>query len=266
MKISRCKNVVTILVLLFCGPAFAAEASTDAGKIQVNDETIPADEINLLLAERQASGAADKPALEKAVREQLIARELFAQQARKAKLDKTKAFATKLRMAKEEMLAREYQQQYVAQHPPAEADLRSAYAGIRQRAGDTAYHVRQIFVPTEDEAKAVIGRLEKGESFDTLATTLSKDDGSRARGGDLGWLTPLQLQPGVIPVVTALKKGEFTHAPVKGQNGWHVIRVDNTRPFAPPTYEQLLPQLQQELSRRMLQAHLLALRKRATVR
>ncbi|TRZ65438.1 MAG: hypothetical protein D4S02_08615 [Rhodocyclaceae bacterium] len=263
MNTSSVKHLLLALALAIPVTAFAIE---NAAAIQVNDETIPADEVNLLMATRPTADAKDRQALEQQVREQLIVRQLFAQEARKAKIDKTPSFATKLRMVKEDMLAREYQVQYVAQHPPAEADLRAAYAAIQQRAGNTEYHLRQIFVASEADAKAVIKRLDAGERFDTLATTLSKDENSRAKGGDLGWLSPLQLLPSVTGVVAALKKGEFTHAPVQERNGWHVVQVEDSRPYAPPTYEQLLPQLKRALSTRMLQARLAELRKQAKVR
>jgi peptidyl-prolyl cis-trans isomerase C len=239
--------------------------STAAGGIQVNDRSIPEQQLQLLLAARQAAGAPAGPALTNAVREQLIGRELFAQEARKAKLDNSPEFGTKARMAMEELLAAEYQSHYIAQHPVTEAQLQAAYATFKQRAGAIEYRLRQVFVPTEETAKQVVARLAGGERFDSLAASLSKDESSRERGGDLGWLKPFALQAHVIGAVTALKKGEFTRTPIKGPNGWHVILLEDTRPYTPPTFEQLAPQLKRELTHQALETHLAELRKKATV-
>lgn len=235
-----------------------------AADIKVNGKTIPDEEVRIALAERMASGVPESDALRNALREQLIARELFAQEARKAKLDKSTDTVARQRMAREEVLARQYQAQYLAQHAPTDAQVRAAYDGIKQRAGDREFHVRQIFVATEEEAKAALARLTAGEKFDALVKALSKDESSREKGGDLGWLSPLQLQPQVIGAIKGLQAGQVS-APVKGQNGWHVIRLDEARPFALPAFEQLAPQIHRDLTRRALEQHLAELRKAASI-
>lgn len=239
--------------------------STGVGVIQVNERSIPEQQLQLVVAARQAAGAPAGPALTNAVREQLIGRELFAQEARKAKLDNSPEFGTKARMAMEDLLAAEYQLYYIAQHPVTEAQTQAAYVAFKQRAGTVEYRLRQVFVPTEEAAKQVVARLGTGERFSSLAASLSKDESSRESGGDLGWLKLFALQAHVVAAVTALKKGEFTRTPIKGPNGWHVILVEDTRPYTPPTYEQLAPQLKRDLTRQAVEAHLAELRKKATV-
>src|SRR5580692_1151619 len=54
-------------------------------------------------------------------------------------------------------------------------------------------HARHILLPTEDEAKAALARIKKGEDFAKVATELSKDPGSE--GGDLGWFTKDKMVP-----------------------------------------------------------------------
>ena len=269
-KPSRAFLLATVLISLSLPTLSSGKSSkSKAGEseaIVVNDTLIPAEELELLLAERRAGGATITPELKNALREQLISRELFVQEARKARLDKSQEFVTKARMAREELLARLYQTQYIARYQPSEAEMKATYAAIKQRAGNTEYHLRQIFVPTEDEAKTAVTKLAAGDKFDVLATGLSKDGGTREKGGDLGWLTPLQLQPYVISAVTALKKGEFTRSPLKGRDGWHVILVEDTRAYSLPSYEQMAPQLKRDLSRRAIEAHLAELRKSAAVR
>ena len=50
----------------------------------------------------------------------------------------------------------------------------------------------------------------------------------------------------------ALKPGEITEAPVQTQFGWHVIKVEDRRAVQPPSFEQMQPQLAQEMTREIL--------------
>lgn len=220
-------------------------------------------ELDLLLAERKAAGQPDTPELRNALREVMINRDLLVSAARKANLDKSPAMQTRLRMAEKEILARQYEAAYAAQHAPTEAQLKTAYETVKQRAGNVEYHVRQIFVAKEDEAKALVARLGKGEPFADLARSQSQDTSTRANGGDLGWLTPLTLQSFVAGTVSRLKKGEYTTTPVKGANGWHVILVEDTRPFTLASFDKVEAELRRNLTRQILVAHLIELRKQA---
>lgn len=220
-------------------------------------------DFDLLLAERKAAGAEDTPALRNTLHELLAARNLLVAEARKANLDKLPAVQTRIRMAEKEILARQYEAAYAAQNPPTEAQLKAAYETVKQRAGETEYHVRQIYVAQEEEAKAIIAQLNGGETFADLAHRRSQDTATRNNGGNLGWLTPLSLQPFVVNTVTQLKKGTYTTTPVKGSNGWHILLLEDSRPFKLADYDKLLPELRRNLTRQIMVAHLNELRKQA---
>lgn len=231
----------------------------------VNGVAIPQVEARIILEERRASGATDSPALQNAVRNQLIGRELFAQQARKLGLDRDPAVQARIRMGNEEILARAYQQDYIARNPPTEEQLRKEYDSTKQRSGDKEFHLRQIVLATEDEAKGVIARLRSGESLQSLATQ-SRDESSRNRGGDLGWISPGNLLPQFAEAVQKLNKGQYTAQPVKSAAGWHVLLLEEQRPFTMPPYDaRMQAQIRQGLSRQALAAHLAELTKAAKI-
>jgi len=67
----------------------------------------------------------------------------------------------------------------------AEADIRARYdARAATYQTPEQVQVRVILVPTQAEARALLQRIESGESFRALATELSKHE-SRERGGDI---------------------------------------------------------------------------------
>jgi len=246
-------------------PAQSATAEQQKAFVTVNGVAIPEIEARIALSDRRAAGAADSPALRNAVRNQLLARELFAQQARKQGVEKNPVFLARARMAREELLARAYEQDYLAKQPVSDEQIRTEYESIKARSGDKEFHVRQIVLASEDEAKGVIARLRAGESFQSLSV-LSRDEGSRSRGGDQGWLTQAGLQPPFAEAVAKLGKGQYTPQPVKGPAGWHVLLVEDQRPFVMPAFdEKVQGQLRQSLARQTLAAHLADLSKSAKV-
>ena len=256
MHMKHTRGFVAVLLASLAVSAYAASSDN----IQIDKE------VKQVLSELPATDSVAGALRERSVREQIITRKLFAQEGRKAKLDKTDSFSIRERMTSEQLLAQDYQKYYIEQHPPSEADVRALYEELKGRAGQTAYHVRQIFVTSESEANLVIASLgiNKDEDiatkFAALAKAFSKDEATRNQGGDLGWLTPLQLQPQVVDTVTALKKGEFTRTPLKGSDGWHVILVEDLQPYTLDAFEKLKPQLQNQAARQKLLTHLSRLR------
>jgi peptidyl-prolyl cis-trans isomerase D len=104
---------------------------------------------------------------------------------------------------------------------------------------DEQIWARHILVTTEDEAKAVIERLNKGEDFGKIAAELSKDPGSGAKGGDLGWFGKGAMVAPFEKAAYALKVGEIS-APVQSDFGWHIIQLiaRQNRPLNASEYQQ----------------------------
>ena len=70
-------------------------------------------------------------------------------------------------------------------------------------------------------------RIVAGEDFAEIAK-VSSDDGSAAKGGDLGWLVPGDTVPEFERAMNALRDGEISQ-PVQSQFGWHLIQVTERR-------------------------------------
>ncbi len=85
----------------------------------------------------------------------------------------------------------------------------------------------------EDKAKAkvadVIRRAQAGEDFAKLATEVSEDPGSKANGGELGYVSKGEMVPQFEAALFALKKGELSPEPVRTQFGFHAIKALDIR-------------------------------------
>jgi peptidyl-prolyl cis-trans isomerase C len=130
--------------------------------------------------------------------------------------------------------------------------------------GDKEYKPRHVLVETENEAKAIIARLQNGTPFEEVAKE-SRDPGSRERGGDLGWSNPgMYVQP-FSEAMVKLEKGKYTSTPVKSDFGYHVIQLDDVRDVQAPPFEEVKAQLEQRLQQQKVERHVLELREKAKV-
>jgi len=98
-------------------------------------------------------------------------------------------------------------------------------------------HARHILIKTnelvsQDQARRRLEDLRerlvnKASDFAELARLYS-NDGSRDKGGDLGWIYPGDTVPEFEKVMNELKVGEISQ-PVQTQFGWHLIQVIERR-------------------------------------
>lgn len=245
-------------------PALAQNKEKDKAFATVNGQAIPQSVYEAFVAEQKAQGAPDSPELQGAIKEELVRREIIAQEARKKGFDKKPNIQGQIELARQAVLIRAYLSDYVQSHQPNEERLKAEYEGIKASLGSSEYKSRHILVETEDEAKAIIAKLDKGEKIADLAKQ-SKDPGSREKGGDLGWSSPNAYVKPFAEALGKLKKGEFTRTPVKSDFGYHVIQLEDSRPLNAPPYDQVKPQLQQRANQQVVEALVKELRAKAKV-
>jgi peptidyl-prolyl cis-trans isomerase C len=256
-----------LAALLLAGAILSTHAlAADKGNAfaTVNGQPISQNVYNAFMAEQKAQGAPDSPELKNAIKEELIRRELLSQEARKKGLDKNGEVQGQIELARQAVLIRAYLSDYVKANPISEDRLKKDYEAIKSSLGTTEYKTRHILVESEDEAKGIIAKLDKGDKFSELAKA-SKDPGSKDKGGELGWSSPATYVKPFSEALTKLKKGEYTKTPVKTDFGYHVIQLEDTRPMTPPTYEQVKPQLQQRAQQQQVEQLVKKLRENAKV-
>jgi len=261
LKLSRLAALL-VAGAIVSAPALAAEKGKAFAT--VNGQPISQTVYNAFISEQQAQGAPDSPELKDAIKEELVRREILAQEAKKKGMDKTPNIQGQIELAKQAVLIRAYLSEYVKANPISEAQLKAEYELIKTNLGSTEYKSRHVLVEKEEDAKAIISKLEKGEKFSELAKQ-SKDPGSKDKGGDLGWSSPAAYVKPFGEALTKLKKGEYTKTPVKSDFGYHVIQLEDSRPATPPPFEQVKQQLQQRASQQQVENLVKELRGKAKV-
>jgi peptidyl-prolyl cis-trans isomerase C len=244
-------KLTTTLLAVACALPLAAAAQNIA---TVNGKQVPKARVDTLMEQATKGGQQQRtPELEQRVRDEVVIREIFMQEAETRGLAGTPDYQNQMELARQTILIRELFSDFQKKNPVTEQESRAEYDKFKGQSTGTEYRVRHILVEKEDQAKALIGRLKKGEKFEDLAKKNSKDPGSAANGGDLDWANPTSFVPEFSTAMTGLKKGETTPTPVKSQFGFHIIKLEDTRQAQFPAYEEVKGQIDQSLSQKKLQ-------------
>ena len=231
----------------------------------VNGKAIPKSRIDALAQQVARSGRPVTPDMENQLREEVIAREVFMQEAEKRGLSASDDFKVQMELARQTILIRELFADYQKKNPVTDAELKAEYDKFAAANGGKEYKARHILVEKEADAKAIIASLKKGGKFEEIAKKQSKDPGSGAKGGDLDWANPSSYVPEFSEALLKLNKGQMVETPVKSQFGYHIIRVDDIRSAQLPAFEEVKPQIAQQMQQQKLAAFQEDLRKKAKI-
>lgn len=231
----------------------------------VNGKPIPSSRVDAVVKQVVAQGQqADSPQLREAIKKDLISREVLMQQAEKDGYAKNPEVKQQIENARQVIIINALVGDYLQKNPVTDAEIQAEYDRYIKQAGDKEYHVRHILLGSEAEAKDVIAKIKAGAKFEDLAKQ-SKDTGSAANGGDLDWAAPSSFPPAFSAAFMALKNGQITDTPVQTPNGFHVIKLDETRPAKLPTLDEVKPQIKDAMQQKKLQAYQEEMVKKAKV-
>ena len=121
--------------------------------------------------------------------------------------------------------------------PLSDDELQTLYQqNIQQYQVPNRVHVEHILLFTTGKTDAEVEEIrkkaldilgqakKKGANFEELAKKFSEDPGSKAKGGDLGWLMQGQTVPEFEKAAFSLNKGEMSGL-IRTQYGFHIIKV-----------------------------------------
>jgi peptidylprolyl isomerase len=204
-----------------------------------------------------------------------LARQAVLKEALTKKWDQRPEVKAQLDRAREQAITELYLQS-LSKPPdayPSEAELQAAYdANKKAFEVSKQYRIAQIFVAvakqadkeTEEKGRKKVDEAlkkvkQKGADFGAIARSDSDESAAAERGGEIGWLTEAQMVPGIRASVTSLGSGA-TSEPVRLDDGWHLIKVletkpTSTRPLA-EVRDALLNQLRADRAQANRQAYL----------
>ncbi len=266
------------LCTLAAAPGFAAAQTTpgsikqaagpaaDSGVVaRVGDLDVNLDEIKRALANldvRELAAVSRDPALLNQVVRSLLVQRLLYREAVAKKWDQSAEAKAQLERLRQSAITESYLQS-VSQPPddwPRDAEVEAAYQASKESFLIPRQHrLAQIFIALPKNADtaatekarqrldAIKKKLDdKQADFAAIARTESDEIASASNGGEIGWLTEAQIQPDIRETAATLAAGQ-TSAPVRRDDGWHIIKcLEVKEPFT-PALDQLKPRLVQQM-------------------
>ena len=140
----------------------------------------------------------------------------------------------------------------VGQQAVTDESIRKAYEDVVVKAANNEpeLHLRHIFFLFKDakddaavkdaeaKAKAAVKRIKAGEDFAAIATEVSEDPITKAKGGDFEWRGRAEMGEEYAKVAFTMKKGEVSE-PLKTVVGWHIIKVEDQRTRTPMALDKI---------------------------
>lgn len=264
---------LAILPILLGTPAMAATETTnpadDYVMLKVGNQDVTAQEVNRMWAGLFPAGMApDLNSITPDAREQILrgvmTERLLLNEALKQGVDKSDTVQKELDEIKRKLVVRHFLEAKTSDID--DKDLQGDYnALVKDMRDEQEIRARHILVATEKEAKQARKEIDGGKSFEEVAKASSKDPGSAAEGGDLGYFTKDKMVKEFADAVFKMKKGEIS-APVKSSFGWHVIKVEDVRKATVPTFSEVKEGLRSKAQEKRLDSFIRGLVARADVK
>lgn len=185
----------------------------------------------------------------------IVVTKLVAKEVDKAKIKDREDFKNQLKEV-EAQISGNMLLTDIANKAVNDAKVKETYDKIaKDYAAKQEIRARHILVKTEKEANEIIAELKKGTSFESLAKKKSLD-GTKEKGGDLGYFVPDMMVKEFSDAALALKPGEYTKKPVQTEFGWHVIKVEDKRAAKVPPFQEAKPGIEQDLKQQAVREYI----------
>ena len=206
--------------------------------------------------------------LDKNVQEMLVKsyihQKLFEKEAEKLGIRNSANFKEKMKNAENQLVQQEFIENYL-KTAVTDKMVNAEYDQVADKLkGQKEVKASHILVDTEEKAKEIKKKLNKGSKFEALVKEFSKDEGSKANGGELGYVRKGQLVPEFESKTFSMKKDEISD-PVKTQFGWHIIRVLDVRDVKLPSKEEAEREIRGKLSSDAIESYIAKLSEKANI-
>jgi peptidyl-prolyl cis-trans isomerase C len=184
---------------------------------------------------------------------------IVSQDAERQGIQNRPEVAASIELLRAKLLTQITIQDFAGNYQPGEEDIQKAYQDEYAGKSDTEYKARHILVKAQDEATALIEKLDGGADFAELAKEHSTGPTGKD-GGDLGWFDVAQMVKPFGDALKSMEKGKYSSAPVETQFGWHVILLEDTRQTEAPSLESVKEKIVNKLKQAALSDYMKGLR------
>jgi len=265
------KVLICLIAFLF---VFSC-AKKDNGKVLVNidSDTITLEEFNKELDKipMNMKMLVATQSGKKTYLDRLIMKKLLLREAAKGKIEGEAEFQNRLADIKEQLLIESLLKKKIAADSQlTDNDMKKYYDTNKEKfKKEKEINTRHILLKTEEEAKQIMEKLQKGEDFIELSKKYSIDPNAKASGGEIGFHPKGTLLPEYEAAAFKLTKVGQVAGPVKSQFGYHIIRLEGAKPPAYVSFDEvkdfIRQQLIQDKQKELLEKYIEDLKKAAKI-
>jgi peptidyl-prolyl cis-trans isomerase C len=182
--------------------------------------------------------------------DRLIIKRLLLKEAKKEKVESEKDFQDRLSDIKDQLLIESVlKKKITADTKITDEDLKKYYEANKEAfKKDKEINTRHILLKSDEEAKQVLAKLQKGEDFAELAKKYSIDPQAAQSGGELGYHPKGTLMPEYEEAASKLTKVGQISGIVRTKYGFHIIKLEGTRPAAYVPFDEVKEFMKQKIA------------------
>lgn len=199
-----------------------------------------------------------------ALLDRLVDMRLLADKARGQGLLEEETVRKQLVSFEDRLLSNLLLERYLADQVTTAAVRKRYDAMVALRRANLEVRARHILVESEEEAEAIIAKLDEGAAFPALALEASVG-ASAGRGGDLGYFFSRRMAPEFAAALNELEPGSYTTSPVETEFGWHIILLVDRRDDDIPSFIDMQAKLREELTKETVGNLVASLRRQASL-
>ncbi|MGL5784372.1 MAG: peptidylprolyl isomerase [Alphaproteobacteria bacterium] len=223
---------------------FYAHAA-DPVAAKVNDKIIKVSEVLDEMKGLNLGKDAPQEKIFEMIRDRLVELNLLVSSAKSAGLESDPDVAKALEKFKERLLI----QSFVAKEVKSKVTEQAIQEALKDFPPQKEVKLRHIVVADEKTAQSVKKALANGSDFTKLAASVSTDEASKHKGGELGTILESQLPDPLKKAVKDVKAGAYASSPVVTQLGHHIIKVDERKDASQTS---ILPLVREKLEQQTL--------------
>lgn len=244
---SRFVRLSVLLAALLWSPALAATEESKGAVAQLGATRFTAadlqDFVSAMAPDMRKQALADPQLMNRLVQLEVI-RKAVLREAVAKNWQQRPDVAKQIDAARDAIVLKNYLASMVDVPGPSDQEIKTAYDLNRDRfLVPRQYHLAQIFIASPPGDKNAAAALKKAGDlaakaharnarFEDLARQNSQHKPSADKGGDIGWLAESQILPEIRAKIAGMARGDVSD-PISSSQGWHIVRLLDTRPAAP---------------------------------
>lgn len=186
------------------------------------------------------------------VLDELIRMQAVANAARSEGLADDPEVRAEIRLGEMQTLYRHYVNRAQRADPVTDEEIEAVYQAQRERSGDTQYRIETIAFDDQARALQAIRRLEDGDVTYSELRAEAKAEGLAIE--EPGWIDRSQVPQDFAARLDEADAGSVVPQPLESRQGWHLVRVLETRDLEVPSLEEVREGIARSLLQQRRQA------------